>query len=51
MELTLTTPAIFFPAISLLLLAYSNRFLAIGSRVRSLYATYKASKDDDVLRA
>jgi hypothetical protein len=50
MELTLTTPAIFFPAISLLLLAYSNRFLAIGSRVRSLYATYKASKDDDVLR-
>lgn len=50
MELTLTTPAIFFPAISLLLLAYSNRFLAIGSRVRSLYATYKEFRDDDVFR-
>ena len=50
MDLTLTTPAIFFPAISLLLLAYSNRFLAIGSRVRSLYATYKTSKDDLVFQ-
>ena len=50
MELTMTTPAIFFPAISLLLLAYSNRFLAIGSRVRSLYASYKTSGEEDVYR-
>lgn len=48
MELTMTTPAIFFPAISLLLLAYSNRFLAIGSRVRSLYASYKTSGEKAV---
>jgi len=37
MEITLTTPALLFPAISLLLLAYTNRFLAIASIVRQLH--------------
>ncbi len=32
----LTTPALLFPAISLLLLAYTNRFLSLASLVRSL---------------
>jgi len=32
----LTTPALLFPAISLLLLAYTNRFLAIASLIRQL---------------
>ncbi len=41
MELTLTTPALLFPAISLLLLAYSGRFLALASLMRELYARYK----------
>lgn len=36
MALTLTTPALLFPAISLLFLAYSNRFLALSSLVRDL---------------
>lgn len=45
MDITLTTPALLFPAISLLLVAYSNRFLAIGSRIRSLHSLYKAEKD------
>ncbi len=36
MELTITTPALLFPAISLLLLAYTNRFLALAARVRTL---------------
>ena len=36
MDITLTTPAILFPAVSLLLLAYTNRFLAIANIVRSL---------------
>ena len=38
MELTLTTPALLFPAISLLLLAYTNRFLAVASVIRQLHA-------------
>lgn len=40
MELTLTTPALLFPAISLLLLAYTNRFLALANLVRTLKTQY-----------
>ena len=41
MELTLTTPALLFPTISLLLLAYTNRFLAIANVIRGLHAKYE----------
>lgn len=44
-KLTLTTPALLFSAISLLLLAYTNRFLALATLVRSLYAKYKENPD------
>ncbi|MFW5821398.1 MAG: DUF2721 domain-containing protein [Bacteroidota bacterium] len=40
-QLTLTTPALLFSAISLLLLAYTNRFLAYASLVRNLHARFK----------
>lgn len=40
MEVTLTTPALLFPAISLLLLAYTNRFLAIANIIRQLHTKY-----------
>ncbi len=45
-DLTLTTPALLFSAISLLLLAYTNRFLALAALVRSLHAQYKERPDD-----
>lgn len=35
--MNLTTPALLFPAVSLLLLAYTNRFLVIAQLIRSLY--------------
>lgn len=35
-DLSLTTPALLFPAISLLLLAYTNRFLVISQLIREL---------------
>ena len=41
MELALSTPSILFPAVSLLLLAYTNRFLAIAAIIRNLYARYQ----------
>lgn len=44
-QLTLTTPALLFSAISLLLLAYTNRFLALAALVRSLYSEYKEKPD------
>lgn len=45
MELTLTTPALLFPAISLLLLAYTNRFLTLAALIRELYARSKSQPD------
>jgi hypothetical protein len=42
----LTTPAVLFPAISLLLLAYTNRFLALATLIRSLHDRYQANPDD-----
>lgn len=34
-----TTPALLFPAISLLMLAYTNRFLGLANLVRTLYSS------------
>ena len=43
--MTVGTPALLFPAISLLLLAYTNRFLAISNLVRTLSKEYRDSHD------
>ena len=40
MEISLTTPALLFPAVSLLLLAFTNRFLAIATLIRQLHSKY-----------
>jgi hypothetical protein len=45
-QLTLTTPALLFSAISLLLLAYTNRFLAYANLVRTLHARFKENPDN-----
>ncbi len=39
-EISINTPALLFPAITLLMLAYTNRFLAIANRIRSLHQSY-----------
>lgn len=44
-ELTLTTPAVLFSAISLIMLAYTNRFLAYAAVIRDLHAKYLKNKD------
>jgi hypothetical protein len=43
MEITLTTPALLFPAISLLLLAYTNRFMALANLIRGLKNRYAST--------
>lgn len=40
MDLSINTPALLFPAISLVFLAHTNRFLALSNRVRSLHDKY-----------
>jgi hypothetical protein len=47
-RITLATPALLFSAISLLMLAFTNRFLALANLVRGLHAVYK-EKPDEVL--
>ncbi len=49
MTLQVSTPALLFPAISLLFLAYTNRFLHLSSLVRSLHSGWKETRDDLVL--
>ncbi|MDF2614390.1 MAG: hypothetical protein K0S71_2176 [Clostridia bacterium] len=44
-ELSLTTPALLFPAISLLMLAYTNRFVVLAQLIRDLYTKYKKEPD------
>ncbi|WP_341216413.1 DUF2721 domain-containing protein [uncultured Wocania sp.] len=44
-QLTLTTPALLFSAISLIMLAYTNRFLAYASIIRNLHDKYIQKKD------
>ena len=49
MEITLTTPALLFPAVSLLLLAYTNRFLTLATIIRGLYDRYHSERDETLL--
>ncbi len=44
MELQLSTPALLFPAISLLFLSYTNRFISYASLVRGLHEGWQNQK-------
>lgn len=48
-ELTLTTPAVLFSAISLIMLAYTNRFLAYAQIIRNLRDMYLEKMDDTLI--
>ena len=49
LDISLTTPALLFPALSLLMLAYTNRFLGLSTVIRNLYADYQKSPDPNLL--
>jgi amino acid transporter len=49
-ELSLTTPALLFSAISLIMLAYTNRFLAYAAVIRNLHDIYLQRKEASLLR-
>ncbi len=50
MTLEISTPALLFPAVSLLFLAYTNRFLHLAALVRTLHRDWVDLKDE-ALRA
>ncbi|MBI5856208.1 MAG: DUF2721 domain-containing protein [Sphingobacteriales bacterium] len=49
MEISINTPALLFPAISLLLLAYGNRFIALANLVRKLHDEYITGHKSKIL--
>lgn len=49
MDITINTPALLFPAISLVMLAYTNRFLALSNRVRSLHDKYQNHEQKHII--
>lgn len=48
-ELPLSTPSLLFPAISLLMLAFTNRFLGLAAVVRGLHANWQATQEPMLL--
>ncbi len=49
MELTLNVPAFIFPTVSLLMLAYTNRFLALAALIRNLHERYQREPSPGIL--
>jgi len=44
--ISINTPALLFPAITLLMLAYTNRFLSMATLIRNLNSKYKQEPED-----
>jgi hypothetical protein len=50
MELSFSTPALLFPAVSLLFISYTNRFISYAELVRRLHEQWRADRSS-VLKA
>ncbi|WP_395745898.1 DUF2721 domain-containing protein [Prosthecobacter sp.] len=48
-DLPLSTPSLLFPAISLLMLAFTNRFLGLAAVVRGLHANWRTTQEPMLL--
>ncbi len=49
MKLNIETPALLFSATTLILLAYTNRFLTIAQLIRALKKSYKSEENKNIL--
>ncbi|TDB65276.1 DUF2721 domain-containing protein [Arundinibacter roseus] len=49
MELTLSTPALLFSTVSLLMIAFTNRFLAIANLIRDLHKQFQINPEGIVV--
>lgn len=50
MDINITTPALLFPAITLLMLAHTNRFLALSALVRQFRTIYDENPEEKVYK-
>ena len=48
-NLEISTPALLFPAISLLFLSYTNRFLHLAALIRKLHEDWQLRRDETLL--
>lgn len=48
MSIEISTPALLFPAISLLFLSYTNRFLHLAALIRQLHRDWVEERDDSL---
>lgn len=50
LDISINTPALLFPAITLLMLAYTNRFLSLAALIRKLHDEYmRGEKENHIL--
>ena len=49
MTLEVSTPALLFPAISLLFLSFTNRFLHLAALIRQLYGAWTEDRDETLM--
>jgi uncharacterized membrane protein len=48
MDISLATPALLFPTVSLLMLAYTNRFLTLATIIRGLHDRYQTQHEENL---
>jgi hypothetical protein len=49
MEISINTPALLFPAVTLLMLAYTNRFNTLAGIIRNLHSKYQNEGSENLL--
>ena len=49
MDISITTPALLFPAVTLLMLAYTNRFNTLATIIRNLHSKYQTERTENLL--
>lgn len=50
MDISINTPALLFPAISLVMLAHTNRFLALSAVIRNLHEKYQNQEQKHLIQ-
>jgi len=50
MELGIGTPALLFSTVSLLMIAFTNRFMSMASLIRGLHEKFQLNPDDSILK-
>jgi hypothetical protein len=48
MDISITTPALLFPAVTLLMLAYTNRFNTLATIIRNLHSKYQTEQNENL---